>query len=115
MIWACLYLIEDFDISVSVSPQNMKNSRQLSRKPAPPCRSQGKSRASNIKKETESRHYALVVIQCNMLGIVTEIEAIKANNNEKLPYGAITNMVKAQKGYLPWLKESRLLVMKGRC
>ena len=38
-----------------------------------------------------------------MLGIVTELEAIKANNNGKLPYGAITNMVKAQKVYLPWL------------
>ena len=116
MIWARLYLIENFDIYVSVSPRNMKNSKQLSRKPAPPCRSQGKSRASNIKKETESRHYALVVIQCNMLGIVTELEAIKANNNGKLPYGAITNMVKAQKEYLPWLtKKSRLLVTKGRC
>ena len=74
-----------------------------------------KSRVYNIKKKTKALHYAQVVIQCNMLGIVTEIEAIKANNNEKLPYGAITNMVKAQKGYLPWLKESRLLVMKGRC
>ena len=42
MIWAHLYLIEDFDIYVSVSPQNMKNSKQLSRKPAPPCRSQEK-------------------------------------------------------------------------
>ena len=100
MIWACLYLIEDFDIYVSVSPQNMKNSTQLSRKPAPPCRSQEKRRASNIKKETEARHhYAQVVsIQRNMLGmIVTEFEAIKANNNGKLPYRAITNMVKAQK------------------
>ena len=62
-----------------------------------------KSRSSSIKKETEALHYAQVIIQHNMLGIVTELEAIKANNNGKLPYGAITNMVKAQKVYLPWL------------
>ena len=94
-----------------------------------------KSRVYNIKKKTKALHYAQVVIQCNMLGIVTELlhyaqvviqcnmlgiftelEAIKANNNGKLPYGAITNMVKAQKVYLPWFtKKSRLLVTKGRC
>ena len=54
-----------------------------------------KSRSSSIKKETEALHYAQVVFQHNMLGIVTELEAIKANKNGKLPYGAITNMVKA--------------------
>jgi hypothetical protein len=66
-----------------------------------------KSRASNIKKETEALNYAQVIIQCNMLGIVTELEAIKANNNGKLPYGAITNMLKAQKEYLPWLTKKK--------
>jgi hypothetical protein len=66
-----------------------------------------KSRASNIKTETEALHDAQVVIQCNMLGIVTELEAIKANNNGKLPYGAITNMLKAQKEYLPWLTKKK--------
>ena len=68
-----------------------------------------KSRSSSIKKETEALHYAQVVIQRNMLGIVTELEAIKANNNGKLPYGAITNMVKAQnKVYLPWLPKKKV-------
>ena len=66
-----------------------------------------KSRSSSIKKETEALHYAQVVIQRNMLGIVTELEAIKANNNGKLPYGAITNMVKAPKVYMPWLTKKK--------
>ena len=44
-----------------------------------------------------------------MLGIVTELEAIKANNNGKLPYyGAITNMVKAQKVYFPSLTNKKV-------
>ena len=60
-------------------------------------------RRTSAKKKTEALHYAQVVFQRNMLGIVTELEAIKAKNNGKLPYGAITNMVKAQKVYLPWL------------
>ena len=34
MIWVRLYMIEDVDIYVSVSPQNMKNSKQRSCKPA---------------------------------------------------------------------------------
>ena len=118
MIWARLYLIEDFDIYVSVSPQNMKNSKQLSRKPAPPCRSQEKVNDLPASRRRQKHFIMLRSLfnASNMLGIVTELEAIKANNNGKLPYGAITNMVKAQKVYLPWLtkKVDYWLATKGR-
>jgi hypothetical protein len=38
-----------------------------------------------------------------LLGIATEMELLKANNRDKLPYGALTKAVNEMKGILPWL------------
>ena len=49
MIWACLYLIEDFDIYASVSPQYIGKSAQLLRKPSI-------AHHAKLKKESSLQH-----------------------------------------------------------
>jgi hypothetical protein len=68
----CIYLIGDL-YYVSVSPQNINNSTQppvTKTTTMPKTRKKGTSNS----KETKPLHYAQVVIQCNMLGSVTELE-----------------------------------------
>ena len=128
MIWARVYLIEDFDIFIflfylsclSVSPQNMKNCTQLSRKPVPPpCRSQEK--VELLTSRRRQKHFIMLswLFKATCLALLqNQKQSRPIISNGKLPYGAITNMVKAGSEGLLTLadkKESRLVVMKGRC
>ena len=41
--------------------------------------------------------------QLNLNNVIRELEAIKANNGGKMPYGTISKVVEARKRLLPWL------------
>jgi len=41
--------------------------------------------------------------QLNLNNVIRELEAIKANNGGKMPYGTISKVVEARERLLPWL------------
>ena len=41
--------------------------------------------------------------QLNLNNVIRELEAIKANNGGKMPYGTTSKVVEARKRLLPWL------------
>jgi hypothetical protein len=51
-------------------------------------------------------------IHLNLDYIVRELEAAKANNDGKLPYGGISNVYKKMKPALPWLTRDMIKYRK---